>query len=111
MPAPWRSVATTMSAERATSCSNRSFVSAMGPLLGALLDPPGREPALRVDGGHAAGPGGGHRLPVGGIHGVAAREDAFHGGTGRTRLDLHVAHVVELELTTHEGGGGTGAGG
>src|ERR1700721_1012004 len=44
------------------------------------------QPALGVQGGRAAGPGGGHGLPVGAVHHVAAGEHALDGRT-RSRLD------------------------
>src|SRR5574338_447620 len=101
MTVPLRSVATTMSVERATRCSSRSLVREMGgPLLALVL----RQPALAVDGRHAAGAGRRHRLAVGGIHRVAAREDARDPCARAAGLDLQVADLVEVELPAEQVG-------
>ncbi len=55
------------------------------------------EEALGVDGGHAAGAGGGDRLAVDVVGDVAAGEDARDLGGGRARLHLQVAGGVHVE--------------
>src|SRR5206468_2807902 len=65
------------------------------------------EPALGVQGGHAAGAGGGDGLAVVVVGDVAGGEDAFDAGPGAGRLRPDdVALVVDLELAAEEGGVG-----
>src|SRR5947209_20335510 len=63
------------------------------------------QPALGVEGGHAAGPCGGDRLAVVTVGHVAGGEDAFHAGVrpGRLRPD-DVALAAPLELALEEVG-------
>ena len=57
------------------------------------------EPALGVDGGHAAGAGGGHRLAIVTVSHVAGGEDAFDARVGAERLRVFdIALRVEPEL-------------
>src|SRR5919109_77397 len=65
----------------------------------------GLQPALGVDGGRAAGAGGGHRLPIGVVDHVAGREHAVDGGGGRGRAGRDdVAGLVELDLVREQVG-------
>src|SRR5712664_1719702 len=52
------------------------------------VDALGGEPALGVDGGHAAGAGGGDGLAIDRVGRVARGEHAGDAGLGRSRLDL-----------------------
>src|SRR5690606_22540108 len=69
------------------------------PLDGAVLG----EPALGVDGGHAAGAGGGDGLAVDVVLRVAAGEDAGDVGVGRARARLDVAGLVHVEPAAEDG--------
>src|SRR5580704_486578 len=60
------------------------------------------EPALGVDGGHAAGPGRGDRLAVVVVLHVAAGEDAVDAGPGRAVERLDVPVGLQLQLTLEE---------
>src|SRR5215469_6565714 len=107
-----------MSVERAISCSSRSLPRAMAKRRlapgsaratagdrthdAALCESLVAQPALSVDGRHAARPRGGHRLAVDGIGGVTAGEDALHPGAARPGLDLDVADGVQRELALDE---------
>src|SRR6266545_1519791 len=62
------------------------------------------QPALRVDGGHAARARRRDRLPVGGIGHVARGEHARNAGGGGGHLHLEIAHVVHLELAPEQPG-------
>src|SRR3954462_2278664 len=64
------------------------------------------EELLGVEGGHAAGAGGGDRLAVDLVHAVAAGEDARDVGAGGAGLDFYVAAGVELELSLEQLGRG-----
>src|SRR5205809_4310600 len=60
------------------------------------------EEALRVDRGHAARAGGGHRLAVARVLHVAAGEDAGEARLRRARPGHDVAALVHLELACEE---------
>ena len=64
------------------------------------------EPALGVDGGHAARAGGGDRLAVGVVLHVAAGEDAVDVGVRRAGLGDEVAVVVHVEHALEQVGVG-----
>src|SRR5271157_5587340 len=118
MTVPRASVATTMSVERAISCSSRSLVRAMAkrrlaPASGratatgsawtlALGESLVCQPALSVNRGHAAGSRRGHGLAVDGIGRISAGEDALHPGAACPGLDFDVADRVQRELALDE---------
>ena len=62
----------------------------------------GGEEALGVEGGGAAGAGGGDRLAVGVVDDVAGAEDTGEVGPGGGGVDLQVALVVQVELALEE---------
>src|SRR6266511_69143 len=68
------------------------------PHLGRVL----AEEPLRVDGGLAAGAGGGHRLPVARVCHVARGEHALDARLRRGRLHGDVADVVHVELPAED---------
>ena len=57
------------------------------------------EPPFGVDGGHAAGAGGGYCLPIDGVLYVSAGEDSIDVGSRATGLCPKVAVWAEVELT------------
>src|SRR6266508_1056155 len=84
----------------------RSSKTALHPFLFALREVPAlgdalvRQPALAVECGHAAGSGGGDRLPVDVIDDVAAREHTLNVRRGGVRMRKDdVAALVEVELS------------
>src|SRR3990172_8071556 len=59
------------------------------------------QPPLGVDGGGAAHPGRGHRLPVGEVHHVSGAEDPPDGGSGVVER-LEVSALVAIPLTREQ---------
>src|SRR5437764_15297166 len=60
------------------------------------------QPALGVDGGHAAHPGGGDRLTIDGIRNVPGGEDAGDIRVRGPRLGDQVASLIHIELAGKE---------
>src|SRR5271163_2917007 len=56
------------------------------------------QPALGVQGGRAAGPGGGHGLPVGVVHHVAAGEHTLDGRARRWLVDQEISVRIGGQL-------------
>src|ERR1035437_9289084 len=67
----------------------------------SLCQPLFRQPALGVDGGHAAAASGGDGLPVDMVLDVPAGEDAGNGGPAGALFHLQVAGLVHGQLA-HE---------
>src|SRR5258708_3827971 len=59
------------------------------------------EPALGVDGGHAAHAGGGDRLTIDVVHAVARGEHALHAGVGPLR-HFDVARLIQGDVALEE---------
>ena len=63
---------------------------------------PRSQPTLRIDGGHAAGAGGGHGLPIHVVLHIATGEDAGDAGVGRPSLGNDVAVRIHLDLSLEQ---------